>query len=777
MSPRVAVGVLVALAGLLVGPAWLPGRALLLCDLVTYFPSLYGALGSAWDPWVQAGTPHLPNPQAGWFYPPAWLLAADFLALLPLYCFVHFAMAGVGAWAWLRASMGDRLGPLLGGVCYAACGPTFSLAMFPDKLPGHAALPWVLLGLHLLLCAPGRGRSRAWVGWLVATGAVAVCWLAGSLEAVIMAGLIGPLWAAFVGGDSLEPRGAARRWGAAAGTIVAGTALAACLLVPFLYLLPELHRAAPLSLEQATKSSTHPVDWLGWIAPNPFWRGEDLTYRVADSAAASSRWLRSIYGGATALLLLALVPWRGRRRGDLLALGGLLGFALLALGDLNPLRELIHRLPGISAVRYPEKWWLGTVPCVAWLVARGWEALEARPGERGRGLAMAGLVWAGLPALVLWLVGLGLVAGGGPLEPWARALLGVAPMVFGLGLAGLLWSRGVVRARVAGIAVAALMSLDLLLAAWASVPFGDADSAREPPAVARAIAADAEGKPYPPRVWGETFHVDDRVPALPPGESMRRMQRNLVLPNLAQPHGVAYTDGMRATRLMRQAQFSRHLDDVPLMARRALLRAVGNDYWVVYNPRAGRAMLTHTTLRPVKPAPGTRLPALLLAEPEPLGRLRLVPGRAVLPDQRRAWRALISRDPARTVVLVQGDPGVEALARLPQGKDAGPVAARSFSYRYLGPGQWQASWETAAPSALVLQEAWTHGWEVSLDGGPFHPAARVDHLLVGALAPAGKHTALLRYRVPGLGRGYALSLISLAGVLLMAWRLRRRRQL
>ena len=764
VPPLLAVGVLVALAALLVGPGWIPGHALLLCDLVTYFPSLYGALGSAWDPWVQAGTPHLANPQAGWFYPPAWLLALDFMALLPIYCFLHFAMAGVGAWAWLRASMGDRIGPLLGGVCYAACGPTFSLALFPDKLPGHAALPWVLLGLHLLL---GGSAAHRWKGWLLAPAAVALCWVAGSLEAVIIAGVAGPLWVALTPGGPLSPRVAAGRFASAAGIMLVGTALAACILVPFLYLLPELHRAAPLSLAEATRSSTHPVDWLGWLAPNAFWSGEDLQYRVAQGAVSSSRWLRSIYGGATALLLVLLVPWRGR--GNLVAAAGFAGFAFLALGDLNPLREVIHDLPGLGVVRYPEKWWLGTVPFVAWLAARGWEALEARPRPLGRRLAVAGLLTAGLPAAVL-----ALAPTGGTAALAARALVGVAPLLLGLGIVAWLRSAGIMRGRATGLAVVALVGLDLCLAGWASVPFGDADAARRMPAVVRAITVDYKKMwQYPPRIWGETLHVQNRVPQVPPGERARQMQRDLALPNLLQPHHVAYTDGMRATRLRRQAQFSRHLDDVPAWARRALLRAVGNDYWVVYDPREAPELVQRVKLRPVPPAPDApRLPVLLLAEPAPLGRLRLVPCKITLPDERRAWREMITRDPRRTVALVQGDPGVEQLASLPAG-GAYP-AERLSSYSNHGDGRWEARWESKAPAALVLQEAWSQGWEVSLDDGPWRPAARVDHLLVGALAPAGKHHARLRYRTPGLARGCVLTLVTLAGLLLVALRLRRR---
>ena len=74
---------------------------------------------------------------------------------------------------------------------------------------------------------------------------------------------------------------------------------------------------------------------------------------------------------------------------------------------------------------------------------------------------------------------------------------------------------------------------------------------------------------------------------------------------------------------------------------------------------------------------------------------------------------------------------VASLASLPHVEKKG-FTARSFENRYMGPGRWEASWEISAPAVLVLQEAWAQGWEVRLDGGPWRPCPRVDHLLVGA---------------------------------------------
>ena len=85
-------------------------------------------------------------------------------------------------------------------------------------------------------------------------------------------------------------------------------------------------------------------------------------------------------------------------------------------------------------------------------------------------------------------------------------------------------------------------------------------------------------------------------------------------------------------------------------------------------------------------------------------------------------------------------------------------------WRSAAPGRWEVAWDTPAAGLLVLQESWAPGWEWSLDGGPWTAAARVEHVLVGAPAPGGRHSLVLRYWPVGLGIGVALSLLALCVV-------------
>ncbi len=752
---------LVVAAAAAVGPYWSKSTSLLLSDLILYFPSLYASLPAMWDPMVQGGTPLLPNPQAGWFYPPAWLLRGDMQSGLPWYIFGHLVVAGLATWAWVRTRLGDGLEALLAGLVYIASGPTLSLFLTPDKLPGHAALPLLLLGLHWML-GDDRPQRRA-IGWGVGVASIAMIWLGGSVEAIFIAAIAGPAWAFGLPGSAPDLRSRLLRAAGAVAVLAVGSALSACLLVPLFELLPETARSGRLPLAEALHRSTHPVDWIGWWTPNPFWGGEDLRYVLDDAGTSRARWLRTVYGGCLlAPLLVGLAVSRKRGAGAALAAVGLAGFAFLALGDLNPLKQLLHLLPGIGSMRYPDKWWLGTVAFQAWLLALGLRAVRTDPrAARAALVVLAGLGLAGLVGLF--------ASGGGPVLRGAQALSSTLAFI-GIGGAVLI---GWARARSApGWLLVAVFAADLLVAGAGAFPRADGDASRERPAAVAAIRADWTNNPDaprsgPPRIWDESQHTQNgRLPPFPPGEGLRKAQREILFPNIGTEHGLAYIDGMRALRMGRQAVFSSILEDLDPISRRNLLRSVGTDYWVTYGQDEAIALIRLAGLRPVAAAPAVPMEVGVLAEPAPLPRLRLVAQWQEFPDDAAAYRFMQERT-EDVVATVTGDPGVQTLGT--------PLAAEGqLTWASAGPGRWVGEWESNAAALLVLQEAWAPGWQWSLDAGPWTPAALVEHMLVGAPAPAGRHSIVLRYWPVGLEAGVALSLLALCAALTIGFALSRR---
>ncbi len=770
--------------------------ALLLGDLVGYFPSLYASLPESWDPMVQGGTPLLPNPQAGFFYPPAWLLR-DLQAGLPFYLFLHFAIGAVATWAWVRTRLGDGWEAVLAGVVFALSGPTFSLAITPDKLPGHVMLPVILLGVHWWF-EDERPRRNSTGLALVAVG-LAATWLGGSVESVFIAGLAVPFWAAFLPGA--PDSGRWRRLGLTVGALGLGTLLAGVLLVPFFQLLPETARAGALPIEEAMARSTHPVDWLGWIAPNPFWEGGELAYRISEESGRA-RWLRSHYGGLIVLMLwptlllarrtpdkgvhgegalrlhvfsqvrilavpggkLIAAPARRLRAlpGIRPAFLAVVGFAILALGDFTPLQHVVHALPGFGSIRYPDKWWLGTVPFQAWLAAMVFRAVLT--DVRAARLALS----VGLAVGVLAVIGFALSYGGGPIQ---RTLVRMSDTVLPLGIAIALFARW--SGKQAGFAwlFVAVVAADLGSAAVRSVPYADGHALSERPALVAAIRADQvrPGQPRPvapPRIWDQSLHAENRLPLPRPGETVPDMQRVVLAPNLATEYGVAYVDGMRALRLDRQAKYSAILEDLDPVARRRLLQVLGVDYWVVWDFHEARA-LTSLGLRPVPAAPGVPLTVGLLADDEALPLVRQEFGWLLVNDDAHAYRVIQSRQSIGLLPLVKGDPGVHALlgseppSPIPEG--------RTPDFERVSGGHWEVETKGDQSSLVVLQQAWAPGWEVKIDDEPWAPALRVEHMLVGAAVPEGNHTVVLRYRAAGLMGGV---MVSLLGVILTMLALR-----
>jgi hypothetical protein len=330
------IAALTAVTALLVGPLWEPGVGIAVGDQLIYFPTLFRApWQGAWNDFVMCGTPALSNPQVGLFYPPSWLLAVDYFAWFRVFVWAHLLWGAIGVALWVRTRSPTIWAPLIAGVVWAGCGPTLSLLTKVDKLPGHAWLPWALLGVSILGGRPAAGVS------LVA-GSVAAMWFGGSVEGVAITGLATLGWAA-----------SNRSWRVVGLTLLGlclGALLMSASLVPLLALLPETTRAGGLSYSSAVRLATHVADWSRVLLP----------------MAVSGPWLACLYAGFGALILGLLAVRR-----ELWAAAIVLMFVALALGDQNPLYPLVHRLPLVGTIQYPEKWWLGTVPFLAWMAGAG----------------------------------------------------------------------------------------------------------------------------------------------------------------------------------------------------------------------------------------------------------------------------------------------------------------------------------------------------------------------------------------------------------------------
>jgi hypothetical protein len=111
-------------------------------------------------------------------------------------------------------------------------------------------------------------------------------------------------------------------------------------------------------------------------------------------------------------------------------------------------------------------------------------------------------------------------------------------------------------------------------------------------------------------------------------------------------------------------------------------------------------------------------------------------------------------DPREQSVVLNLPPGIQ---QDPQAKaESMKVTEGRVSIRYTA----------ATPSLLRLADAWYPGWHATVEGRPLE-VLRVNHALMGAVAPAGSHEVVFEYRPRLFQQGAWISLASL-GLLLGA---------
>jgi hypothetical protein len=120
-------------------------------------------------------------------------------------------------------------------------------------------------------------------------------------------------------------------------------------------------------------------------------------------------------------------------------------------------------------------------------------------------------------------------------------------------------------------------------------------------------------------------------------------------------------------------------------------------------------------------------------------------------------RAMFAAKVVRTGSLETHDPAQTVIADV----DVAQAAGSTAQVVETAPGRYKIRYKCATPSLLRFAEAHFPGWQATVAG----QAARVvvaDHALIGVVVPAGEGDLILEYRLPKLGLGAAVSLLSLA---------------
>jgi hypothetical protein len=456
-------GALALLLVLAMWPAWTTAHELVIGGdsfLVhyPYFVLWREALAAGefpfWNPYTFGGVPAYPTLQAGYSYPPHWLLTwLPAVLALNWTLGLHVLLAGVSA-AWCAGRLGaGRDGQFLSGAAYAL-GSVMVARLWAGHLSFLEANAWLPLATGL---AVEVRRPRAVVALALV---IALMTFAGQPEILIFSLWWLPLWASL----PLLKQGwrpvleALIRTGLAIGL---GFGLAAVLILPAAELHRVSARAAVLTWEMLMLGSLPPWHLLGGLAPWVF--GDP---KQSYGAGLEWEWHeRLLYVGLAPLAAAVLVPGRWRW-----VCWGLVGLSVaLAFGRYVPWYTWFQAvLPGYQSFRVPARHMTLAALALVLAAGLGFERLRGRNVAAGclAGAALLGLAsltaehW--LPGLAGFLTGaerLGLAQPSAELVSSAVQSLGVAAFLLALvGLAALLPGRWAPRAALA-LTVAELVML------------------------------------------------------------------------------------------------------------------------------------------------------------------------------------------------------------------------------------------------------------------------------------------------------------------------------
>ncbi len=747
--PAFSIGLAVLVAAVFFDPLFL-GKTFVSRDLVPFFLPIEKAVHDAWSaghvplllPEVSFGRPLAANPNTGAFYPLRIAMAAlPFPVAFKLFPVLHVWIAGIGAYLLARFLGISFSGAAIAGVGYALCGPTLGEIMYPDFLPGLAAVPFVIVASGRL----ARRSSR----WSLSIFALSWGW-------ILLAGDVFTAGLALLGAALLTIQETPRerrllslsRLGLAT---IPGFLLAGIQILPALLFIPQTVRGlGRFPVRVALMWSVSLWRFLELFLPFPF--GNPVRHGASWGDALwsgkSVGFFNTLYPGAFAsLALLVARPPRGRR---LFLYGFLVISAVLSVAGFYCPKNWLETASPIP-LRYPEKLMVGFALCAALLAGVLADSLIGKLRSRASAAALAMAAMTAIAAFVVkvWPSATARFV----LAHWSNAPGGAAAaaakMPGDLAVAAIVWLlAGVlvlrsVRARSRAGAAAILLALvaaDLGANRFRFVTTGSEKDVYSPPRSAAVVRAVDEGSRY------GFLPIEDYFRGTTDREGLTT--------DVAAMFGIAYS-------------FNQDYDDSDLyrvdLARRGIYRDAG--LWKGL-PRylaafAARSALVEKGRMPngfglAGPAAGERWVVL---NPAALPMARMAPAVREVRDPSEAYAAVNSDevDLTRETVVETGRPAVNSLS-----------GGTCRELRSDGAG---ADYETGSPGPgrLVFARAWYPYREASVDGNPVDivPA----NLCWSSVAvPPGRHRVLVEEKLPGGTAGPLLSVCGILTVIFLAYR-------
>ncbi|HZN92879.1 MAG TPA: YfhO family protein [Myxococcales bacterium] len=726
MRPRLRRRSLLLWAGLLAGLLFVHRPALLgkvmagrdafrlfIPDSVLLLQSLRQGEWPLWNPYLRLGQPFAATLQSEAFYPPEIGIT---LAFGPYVGFtvhhaLHVAAAAVGTFLLARRLRVSVAGSVLSSAAFALSPMLADLHGQRNVVDAACWTPFLVLGA----LGVARRASAAAAAWLAA--GLAGSFLCGSPETLLWQVL---LVGAVVGWSARQRRRAVA--GAALGAGAWGAALAGLLLVP--------------GVEYALNSSRGDLEGtLEWSASWSQLASMVLPFadQPRDQYWGEDEWfVVTLFAGSIACALAAL-SFRRSRRVWPFAVGAVV-LGLLALGRHFPPAAWVLSVPPFSLFRYPAKYLVGALFCLAMLSGFGLDRTvvllrRRRPSWRAPAIALAGtLLWLviALPLSRAPVFRPGLSSG----VFWAALAVGLAAAL-ALGL-----PRRWRRAAVAACAMVELGAYHLMAVGTGWI---------EPGKLERPSVLGAEiPRPFEGRVSIDAYRPDDLTPKARP---QMELSRDALWANRFVEEGFSAPEGYGAPEPKR-------IDEFHLSEQRAIFDLMGVQYYV----RRGPAPFPDL----VEVGGGGELPSLYRSETA-FPRAFVVHRARPVSDREVIQRLLLPAQLARSeALLAEGD----VLS------STGCVGSRAQIARATH-NSIEVDAVACQDAYLVVTDSYYPGWVAEVDGREA-PVVRADYALRAVPLIAGAHHVVLRYRPASFGVGLALSIVSWATFAVVMWRARRR---
>ncbi len=703
-----------------------------------------------WNPYAFGGTPLLGNMQGGVFYPlNVLLLIGSGWRAYQYSILLHYSLAGVFTFVYLRTLSLSRLPSLFGALAFMLCG-------FAAGTLGHVStlrtFPW----LPLALAGFEMWRRRLDGRYALLAGVSLGLMLVAGHPQIPLYALA--LCAAYAGFFVWRARGAARARlaaGCLSAFLVAG-GLAAVQLLPTLQLATQEYlRPTDRSYEYFVKFSLSPALLGNLVFPR---------FLPTDESELA------VYVGISTLVLAFIGASRGAARHAghrIFFSSGAVVALLLALGRWSHLSRQLFRLPLYNLFTSPGRNLFEVHFCLAVLSGLGLQAtLDLQAESRHRRRAVGLFLLLAIPALlalyrsrtagVLWDADLSALQ-----DPdWiGDTVLPRLPIL--LASLGAVWWFPMRRWRSVGaLALLALLAADL--GTYVTGIYGlQAPSvyAARPPVVDFLAAAPRRGRIVTLEAPGDdetrrwamvapNANAIYGVESVNGFDSMMLRQIDVASGHVMPTYGLVAGPNTYAT-----AQFRRFMD----------LLAVGH----VVTPANRTLDLPEPRYRPVyedeevRVFENTEALPLFFYVPSPIA-VRPEEADLALAEGSFHGEAL---DPRRSVLVEASDDDLGV-------RSPNPRATAELVVDQARAGSARLRVSCSAPGLLVHAANYSEGWRARVDGVPA-PVFRVNGLVQGIPVPAGRHQVLMEYRPRAFLVGALLSLASLilvAGALLLMGR-------